>query len=217
MKHVRTIALALLGAVSAYLLFVVQPDAATRRDGRVVITYWEKWAGDDASAMQRIVDDFNATVGTQEGIYVQYLAMADIDQKTLVATAAGVPPDIAGVWNTQVAQFAEIGALEPLDQLAEQHGIAATYYKPVLWEGCRYRGRLWALVSACGSQALHYNKRLFAEKAAALRQAGLDPGRPPRTLNELDRYAAVLDEYETLPNGFRRLKRSGFLPMEPGW
>jgi multiple sugar transport system substrate-binding protein len=59
--------------------------------------------------------------------------------------------------------------------------------------------------------------RLFAEKAAALRQAALDPNRPPRTLDELDRYAAVLDEYETLPNGFRRLKRSGFLPMEPGW
>jgi ABC-type glycerol-3-phosphate transport system substrate-binding protein len=50
-----------------------------------------------------------------------------------------------------------------------------------------------------------------------LRQAGLDPDRPPRTLEALDRYAAVLDEFETLPGGFKRIRRSGFLPNEPGW
>ncbi len=217
MKYFRMFLLALLGCVTAYLLFLVQPGESSRKDGRVVITYWEKWNGEDAAAMQQVVNDFNNTVGKQKGIYVRYLSMSNVDQKTLVATAAGVPPDVAGLWNTQVAQFAEINALEPLDDLAKAHGITADYYKPVLWEGCRYKGHLWALVSSCGSQALYYNKLLFARKAAALRKAGLDPNRPPRTLDELDRYAAVLDEYETLPNGFRRLKQSGFLPMEPGW
>src|SRR5262249_13009452 len=154
--------------------------------------YWEKWSGDDAADMYRIVQDFNNTVGKQKGIYVQYLSMSDIDHRTLIATAAGVPPDIAGLWNTQVAQFAEINALEPLDELAQSRGITANYYKPVLWEGCRYKGHLWALVSSCGSQALFYNKALFARRVADLRQAGLDPTRPPRTLAELDRYAAVL-------------------------
>ena len=167
--------------------------------------------------MQTIVNDFNNTVGKRQNIFVQYLSMSNVDQKTLVATAAGVPPDVAGLWNTQVAQFAEIGALEPLDDLAQAEGISEADYKPVLWEGCRYKGQLWALVSSCGSQALYYNKRLFAQNAPALRAAGLDPARPPRTLEELDRYAAALDETEILPNGFKRLKRSGFLPTEPGW
>ena len=131
MKYLRMFALALLGAVTAYLLFFVQPDEAARLDGRVVITYWEKWAGDDAAAMQRIVDEFNGTVGRRKGIYVQYLSMPNVDQKTLVATAAGVPPDVAGLWNTQVAQFAEINALEPLDDLAKQYGITADDWEPV--------------------------------------------------------------------------------------
>jgi multiple sugar transport system substrate-binding protein len=181
MKSIRLVVHALLGLVAAYLLFAVRPGVSSRMDGRVVITYWEKWAGEDAAAMQRLVDDFNSTVGQEKGIYVQYLA------------------------------------LEPLDDLAEQYGITAEDYKPVLWNGCSYKGHLWALVSSCGSQALFYNKRLFARKAGALRQAGLDPNRPPRTLDELDRYAAVLDDFETLPNGFKRLKQSGFLPLEPGW
>ncbi len=214
---IRTVILALLALAAAYLLFIVQPSDPARKDGRVVVTYWEKWSGEDAAAMQRVVDDFNNTVGRQKGIYVQYLSMSDVNEKTLVATAAGVPPDVAGLWNTQVAQFAEIGALEPLDALAKAHGITADTYKRVLWDGCRYKGHLWALVSACGSQALFYNKRLFAQKAAELRAAGLDPSRPPRTLQELDRYAAVLDEVETLPDGFKRIRRSGFLPNEPGW
>jgi multiple sugar transport system substrate-binding protein len=207
----------MLALAGVYLLLFGGRDGNGEPRGRRVVTYWEKWGGEDAAAMQRIVDDFNDTVGKEKGIYVRYLSMSNVDQKTLVATAAGVPPDVAGLWNTQVAQFAEIDALEPLDDLAAAHGITAATYKPVLWEGCRYRGRLWALVSSCGSQGLYYNKLLFQRKAAELRAAGLDPDRAPRSLDELDRYAAVLDEYETLPGGFRRLKRAGFLPMEPGW
>ncbi|MCA1596730.1 MAG: ABC transporter substrate-binding protein [Chloroflexi bacterium] len=216
-KYIRILVYVLMGMAAAYLLLVVQPGDSTRKDGRVVVTYWEKWSGEDAAAMQQVVDDFNNTVGKRKGIFVQYLSMSDVDQKTLVATAAGVPPDVAGLWNTQVAQFAEINALDPLDDFAAAHGITASYYKPVLWEGCHYKGHLWALVSACGSQALYYNKLAFARKAGALRAAGLDPDRPPRTLDELDRYAAVLDEYDTLPNGFKRIKQTGFLPLEPGW
>ena len=50
-----------------------------------------------------IVDWFNNTVGKEKGIYVQYLSMSSINQKTLVSTAAGVPPDVAGLWDHQVA------------------------------------------------------------------------------------------------------------------
>ena len=56
--------------------------------------------------MKQIVDDFNATVGREEKIFVNYLSMSSVDQKTLLATAAGVPPDVAGVWDNQVRQFA---------------------------------------------------------------------------------------------------------------
>jgi ABC-type glycerol-3-phosphate transport system substrate-binding protein len=65
--------------------------------------------------------------------------------------------------------------------------------------------------------ALHYNKRLFQERAPALRAAGLDPARPPRTLDELDRYAKALDTYKTLPGGRKQIDSAGYLPMEPGW
>ena len=217
MRIVRALVLAALAAVAGYLLLFGGRTGAGPGRGRVVVRYWEKWTGKEAEQMMQIVDDFNNTVGKEKGIYVQYLSMSNVNQKTLVATAAGVPPDVAGLWDTQVAQFAAIDAVEPLDDLAARHGITADYYKPVYWEGCRYDGRLWALVSTPAAVALHYNKRLFLERAKELRAAGLDPDRPPRTLDELDRYATALDTFTELPGGKKQIARSGYLPMEPGW
>src|SRR5439155_24067567 len=87
-------------------------------DGFTVVDYWEKWTGNEATQMQQIVDDFNLTVGQEKKIFVRYLSITAVDKKTLISTAAGVPPDVAGLWDAQAAQFADLDALEPLDQLA---------------------------------------------------------------------------------------------------
>ena len=180
---------------------------------RVVIDYWEKWTGNEEAQMRVIVNDFNNTVGAQKGIFVRYVSSSTINQKTLVATAAGVPPDIAGLFDVNLVQFAAMGALEPLEDLARQHGITASYYKPVYWKGCNYNGHLWGLISTPTVVALFYNKRILHENAAALRAAGLDPDRAPRSIDELDRYARVL----TIQGSNGRVIRAGFLPMEPNW
>ena len=212
----QKIVLSLMGLAGLWVLLFGARHEDTPRD-KVVVDYWEKWSGNEAEQMKQIVKSFNDTVGQEKGIHVRYLSMSSVNQKTLVATAAGVPPDIAGLWDSQVAQFAAINALEPLDELAKQHGITADYYKPVYWKACNFRGRLWALISTPAAVALHYNKELFEKKEKELRAAGLDPDRTPRTLDELDKYAAVLDDYTTGANGRKSLNVSGYLPMEPGW
>ncbi|MCY2954872.1 MAG: extracellular solute-binding protein [Planctomycetota bacterium] len=195
MKHVQIVFFTVFVAAVAYLLLFPPAGAtpAKRTAQGTVITYWEKWTGLEGSQMQEIVKDFNNTVGKEKGIYVQYLSMSKIDQKTLIATAAGIPPDVAGVWDTQLVQFAALDALEPLDDYAKAYGISRDMYKPVYWDAMVYEGKLWGLVSTPWAVALHYNKRTFQENAEALKRAGLDPNRAPATLQELDRYAEVLD------------------------
>ena len=179
----------------------------------VVVDYWEKWTGDEGSQMREIVDDFNKTVGKEKGIFVRYVSTSQIMQKTLIATAAGVPPDIAGVWGDSLSQLASLDALEPLDDLAAERGIGRSTYKRVYWDDCVQGGKLVALVSTPATIALHYNKKLFADRADSLRAAGLDPTRPPQTLAELDRYAQAL----TIKAADGRLISAGYLPLEPGW
>jgi ABC-type glycerol-3-phosphate transport system substrate-binding protein len=55
--------------------------------------------------------------------------------------------------------------------------------------------------------ALHWNKRLF-------REAGLDPERPPRTLEELDAFSQRLTKRDPATG---RITQMGFMPSEPGW
>ena len=63
---------------------------------------------------------------------MRYLSTSDIEKKTLIATAAGVPPDIAGLYNQNIPQFASQDALEPLDQMAAR---ARHHRRQTLQEG----------------------------------------------------------------------------------
>lgn len=176
--------------------------------GRLVLDYWEKWTGDEAAAMQRVVDRFN---DSQSLIQVRYFITAGIDQKALIAIAGGDPPDIVGLYNYNIPLYAETGAILPLDELGspETTGLAryAQGVRPILThpDGTG-RVRQFACPNTGGTLALYYN-------AAAFKDAGLDPARPPRTMSELDRAAAALDRREATGE-YRRL---GFTPTEPGW
>lgn len=170
------------------------PPRETRTaDGRLLVSYWEKWTGFEGEAMQTVVDDFNAS---QRRYEVRMLTVSQIDQKLMLAAAGGNPPDVAGLWSHSVPDFAEKGALMPIDGRIAAAGITAEAYMPVFWDLCRHRGFQWALPTTPATLALHWNKRLF-------REAGLDPERPPRSLAELDAMAERLTVVDVERDGHR--------------
>jgi ABC-type glycerol-3-phosphate transport system substrate-binding protein len=209
-KIIRSIILACL-VLPAIALLAFGPRAKHNvPPGFVSLQYWEKWSGTEGIQMAQIVDDFNKTVGKEKGIVVEYMSMTEVNRKTLIATAAGVPPDIAGVWDGQTSQFGALDAFEPLDDLAAEYGIKKEDYKPAVWDLCVFDGHLYSLPSTPASVALLYNKRIFWQNADKLRAAGLDPFRAPETIDELDRYSDVL----TVRDANGHIDRAGFLPME---
>jgi len=199
--------------------------AAGASDGRVVVSYWEKWTGFEKDAMQAVVDDYNAS---QDRVRVELLPVSDISQKVLLATAGGAPPDIAGLYSYDVFSYARRGALIPLDSLGALKRVSKDAYIPVYWRQCERFGMLWALPSTPTTIALHWNKKLF-------RDSGLDPGKPPLTIAELDSMCDKLTIVELTRGGKRvrvsyadlsadekaakafRIVRLGFSPLEPGW
>lgn len=210
---VRSVVIAAL-AGGALLLLAFGPRANDEYPADcVIVDYWEHWTGDEEAAMRLIVDDFNRTIGRKKKIFVRYLSTSSIEQKTLVATAAGAPPDIAGLYNQNIPQFAALDALEPLDEMAREYGISAADYKPVYWDELSYDGVLYGLVSSAVNVGLYYNKEIFHRNAEKLRAEGLDPDRPPQSIAELDAYAKVIDETDADGN----LVVAGYLPLEPGW
>ncbi len=179
----RNLILTIVLGLPALLLLAVGPRGEVDiPPDRTVVRYWEKWTGVEALAMQAIVDDFNRTVGADHNIWVDYNAVGNIDQRLKIATAGGDPPDVAGLFDYAVPQFAAMGALTSLDNLvAGSNTIDLAAFQPVWLDICTHDDTLYALPSAPYTIALYYNKRLF-------RAAGLDPNRPPRTTAELNDY-----------------------------
>lgn len=194
---------AVVGVLLSAALVVGGCSPPASHNGKVVVSYWEKWTGFEGKAMRAVVDAFN---GSQDRIFVDLLTVSQVDRKMLLATAGGVPPDVAGLWSNNVNVYAEKNALLCLDPYLRKAGITPDYFLPCYWRLCQHEGKTWALLTTPATIALHWNKRLF-------REAGLDPERPPQTIEELDEYAAKLTKGDT--NG--KIVQMGFIPSEPGW
>lgn len=175
----------------------------TDAGNRLVLDYWEKWTGHEGAAMQRVVDAFNRS---QDRLLVRYFVTSGIGQKALTSIAGGDPPDIIGLWNFNVPPYAESRAILALDELAPKHGLNLERYSPGVRQVMTHRGRWWAAVNTAGTLAMYYNKTIF-------REVGLDPERPPRTIQELDEAHRRIVKREASGD----LSRVGFLHAEPGW
>jgi multiple sugar transport system substrate-binding protein len=177
-----------------------------RRDGRLVLDYWEKWTQHEGDAMQRVVDEFNKT---QSRISVRYLVTSGMDQKALIAVAGGDPPDVVGLWNYNIPLYAETRAAIPLDEFGTKYDVRperyATAFRPIVMHPDETgKNRMWAGINTGGTVCLYYNKTMFKEAGIA---------GPPRTMSELDEIAWKLTK--RAPDG--SLERAGFLHSEPGW
>jgi len=179
---------------------IIKPE--TRTDGRVVVTYWEKWSDFEFEAMRKVVEKYN---NSQDKIFVKVLSVPNIAGKTLLATSGGIPPDLAGLYGPNVAQYAFNNAVMPLDEFANEAGMDRDDYIHQYYDICTYRGKLWALPTTPASTALHYNRDM-------LQAAGWDPNNPPKTIEEL----TELDKRIFKKDG-SRITKMGFLPTEPGW
>ncbi len=172
-------------------------------DGRLKLHYWQQWTGVEAEAIQRIVDEFNAS---QDRIHVEYTSVGGFDRKRLVAIAGGSPPDLLGFREAILAQYVENRALLCLDPYMDKAGMRREDFIDVYIEQGTYKGKVYALPTTPATIALHWNKDLFKE-------AGLDPEQPPRTIAELDAMAERLTKFDEHGN----IIQMGFMHDEPGW
>ncbi len=193
---------------SAYVLWPRQAatDAERRAlaEGRTIIVYWDRHSGHEHEARMRLIDEFNER---QSEVYVRGVAVGfnALMEKTLTSTAGHAPPDVQSIDSTFLAQLAPQGIFRPLDDLiAEEPSLHREKFFPFCWDMVFYSGHVWGIPTTTDSYCLLWNK-------AAFRKAGLDPERPPRTLQELTDYAAKL----TIRGETGEIEQMGFLPWLP--
>ena len=199
----RSAAAALL---TALLLLGAACGGDRGADGKVTVTFWQFWP---AETIRPLLAAFEAE---HPGIRVemQQLTWQSGLEKITAAAAAGQPPDLCELGTTWFAKFAGSGALA--DLTAQVEALEPDY---LMWEACRYEDRVYALPWVTGTRALFYNRALA-------REAGLDPGVPPRTWDELLAFAQAVHRPRDqvygygLNSGERYIQFKKFMPFAWG-
>jgi len=201
-----------IGAVCACVVVyvLIWPREATTEaelealaEGRTVIVYWDRHFGHEHDARRALIDEFNRS---QEGVYVRALPIGynSLMEKMLTSIAGGAPPDVCAMDGTIMAQLVAQGCFTPLeDFMARSPHFEEEDFFPHIWRSVAFDGHVWGIPTTTDTYCLLWNKQAF-------RKAGLDPERPPTTLQELEEYAARLTIRDETG-----LQQIGFLPWQP--
>jgi len=107
----------------------------------------------------------------------------------MTALAAGDPPDIQTIVSADMPAFAEIGALLPLDEMAERDDLDLSIYYPAEIGSHSYKGHLYSVpILTAGSHSMYYMNNKYID------EVGLDPTQPPDTWQELEAWAEVVKD-----------------------
>jgi len=169
----------------------------------VNLTLRHCWGGDaEMAAMQKVVDKWNTA---NPDIQVKSVG-GSIDAAEITASAAGGnPPDMVIMCdNSAVAGFAHDGVIAPLDDLLKKINADTSDIIPSSLAWTQYNGKQYGLPFGQDTYALYYDVDAF-------KAAGLDPSKPPQTMDELWDDAAKLTKW----NADGTLARAGFIPNDP--
>ena len=201
------------------VLLIVQDDrsreakaAQVKSQGdRVEVIFWHAMSGPLAIPMDDLIERFNST---QNKYYIKSVSMGSYDtlqKKILASLVANSAPDISQNYESLTKKFIKHGKIVAIDDLLASDAIGLSPGTrtdpkevkadiiPVLLENNTFEGKLWSFPFNKSVPVLYYNKELF-------KKAGIDPDKPPTTLDELASYARRLTvrgpDGKTLVYGF---------------
>ncbi|MCS6860116.1 MAG: ABC transporter substrate-binding protein [Abditibacteriales bacterium] len=175
--------------ISANLLlfgfFLLGCGCSATSEGKTRLRVWSMWTGDEEKVFRDLLRYYERTHPhiTFENVSTNYE-----DSKTIRAIIAGSPPDFCTIADPKlIGQLAANNALRCLDDLFKKQGFRREAFTPGSIGQCLYKGKLYAMPYLVDCYALLWNKDAFIA-------AGLDPERPPRTLDELQQFAVRLTQ-----------------------
>lgn len=174
---------------AALLLSAFVADFCSAAEEKTIV--FANWASVEEATQDGIAEIIKAfeAANPDVRIKVQGIPVSDIVKEITIRSAAGDPPDIAQIPSDNVRQLQAAGILAPLDGLLSESFVKNIYSDLYDATGL-VDGSHYAAPWANSTHGFFYNKKLLA-------QAGLDPDRPPRTIDELTK--AMETAREKLP------------------
>ena len=153
-------------------------------DGKVTVTFanWAAAEGTTKPAIDEVIADFEKAHPDIQ-IKSEAISFSEIARQLALRVKSGNPPDVAQLAGNDTFVIAATGKLEPLASYVSAD--LKVRLKPDATSGLQYEGKLIALPWTLAPAGFWYNKSVMSK-------AGLDPEKPPRTIDELTTALAAI-------------------------
>ena len=183
---------------------LVRPNKDPAPGRKTEIEIYNLWGADVGSGMVACAAAFEEA---QEDIGVRVTfapSNADsVQQKLFTAIAGDQAPDVAFTDASLAPAWTKLGMMTDLTPYFERDGVKLEDFFEVCARSMAYEGKVWSVQwDADANFPFFWNKNLFEE-------CGLDPERPPETIEEVD---AMSKEINRVKNG--RATQIGIIPWD---
>lgn len=157
----------------------------------VDIEYWQYSYKARLDAMDKLIKAFEAENPDINVIHTNF-PYAQYRTKVAASVAAGEGPDVVQLYYGWLDDYLSAKILQPLSEENFPDQMIEDEFFPMV-NTMKVKGDYYALPTAVRSLGLFWNKKLF-------REAGLDPNKPPKTLDELIDFAKKLTKRDRAGN-----------------
>jgi multiple sugar transport system substrate-binding protein len=172
--------------VAATLALSVASGAAAG----VKINAWTGLTGDDRGKFEEMIKAFNASQGEVE-VTPSFYSWDLMHSKLVASVQTGGAPEMLLMWVTAMPEMVHYGALQPMEEpLLAEAGIKGSDFIPRAWTLGMIGGKRYGVPMDTHILGMYYNTDLFEK-------AGLDPKKPPVTMDE---FVTVAKKLTTGPN-----------------
>lgn len=150
---------------------------STSTNEKVTITF-VNWVASEEGTRDQVKDVIAQFEKDNPNIKVDIkpVPVSDIGKQLSIMVAGNNPPDLAQVHPDDVVSLAAMNALEPTDGILSKEFLADVQQSE--YDLTVYQGKHFGIPWAPAGPGFLYNKKL-------MQQAGLDPNKPPQTIDEM--------------------------------
>jgi sn-glycerol 3-phosphate transport system substrate-binding protein len=175
--------------------------------GKVTIEFWHSMKGANATAVDQLVADFQAKYGSR--ITVRPVFQGDYDEtvaKYKAAVQQENTPALIQIYDIGTRFMVDSGQVVPMYKFFDVDKYSTAGIEPNIASYYSVGGKMWSMPFNTSTPLLYMNKEAFEK-------AGLDPAKPPKTLDEITKYAEKL----TLKDASGKITQYGFASATYGW
>lgn len=152
--------------------------AAKASSKPVPVTFWHSMQSANLTALDQLTSRFNASQKNVKVSLVNQTSYTDTLTLYTAALSGGTLPDVVQMETADLQLMIDSQSIVSAASAVASDHYDVSDYLPAALEYFKVDGTLWALPFNISSQVLYFDANAFDK-------AGLDPGDPPRTLDDL--------------------------------